>query len=448
MAEKSKRAQFVTRTGVIAATVGSAVGLGNIWRFPYEAGMQGGGAFLLMYVLCVVVVGLPVMLAEFAIGRGTHRCGAGAIESLAPGSWFKVAPYIGIVASLMILSFYSVVVGWILEYLYQSVVQLFDPAPVGDYSARFGALVANPWRTVGWTLVFLAMNYAVIARGVEKGIERMSKILMPLLLVILIVFCVNSLLMPGAGEGLAFLFNPDFTKVTPSMVIGAMGQAFFSLSLGMSCMLTYASYFNDKMRLMGNAVTIAGLDTLIAVLACVIIFPAVFSYGMTPEAGPKLVFEILPAIFGRMTGGPLWAVFFFVLLFFAAITSTISVTEISTAFFTEQWRMRRKGASALTIAIAAVFGVPCALSFGVLGDFTIFGMTVFDLFDYVSSNLLLPIGGILLSVFAGWVVDRKFLQGQLMANHDCPRWVVTVLRIAMRWVAPACIIVIFIYGLM
>lgn len=448
MVEKSKRSQFVTRTGVIAATVGSAVGLGNIWRFPYEAGVNGGGAFLLVYVICVFVVGIPVMLAEFALGRGTHRGGAGAIAAVSSKRFFKVIPFLGILASVLILSFYSVVAGWILEYLYWSVSQLFAPEAINDYSARFGGFVANPVRTVGWTVLFLVLNFLVIVRGVEKGIERISNILMPLLFLIIIIFCVHSLMMPGAAEGLDFLFNPDFSKMTPSMVIDAMGQAFFSLSLGMTCLLTYASYFNDKTPLIKSAVTVSVLDTLVAILAGIVIFPAVFTYGMTPEAGSKLVFEIFPAMFAQMPGGAVWAIFFFVILFFAAITSTISLCEIPTAFFIENCKMKRRGASATVILITMVFGTLCALSFGPLSTATIFGKTIFDLFDYVSSNLLLPIGGVILSLFVGWVVDRKFLSAQLSVNNKCPRWLVTLLRIAMRWVAPACIIVIFLYGLM
>ncbi|MDE6310154.1 MAG: sodium-dependent transporter, partial [Muribaculaceae bacterium] len=425
----------MTRTGVIAATVGSAVGLGNIWRFPYEAGMNGGGAFLLIYVICVFAVGVPVMLAEFVLGRGTHRGGAGAIAAISGKRFFKSVPIIGILASVLILSFYSVVAGWILEYLYWSVTQLFDPQVVDDYSARFGGFVANPVRTVGWTVLFLVLNFLVIVRGVEKGIERMSNILMPLLFLILVMFCVNSLMMPGAAEGLDFLFNPDFTKLSPSMVIDAMGQAFFSLSLGMTCLLTYASYFNDETPLLKSAVTVSVLDTLVAVLAGVVIFPAVFTYGMTPEAGSKLVFEILPAMFVQMPGGAVWAIFFFVLLFFAAITSTISMCEIPTAFFIENCKMKRRGAAAVVIGGLLVLSTLCALSFGPLSGVTMYGKTIFDLFDYVSSNILLPIGGIIVSIFVGWVVDRKFLNHQLSINNRCPQWLLTLLRIAMRWLA-------------
>lgn len=300
------RSQFVTKTGVIAATVGSAVGLGNIWRFPYEAGQHGGAAFLVVYILCVLLLGVPVLVAEFVLGRASRSNGVGAFRSLAPRSPFRVSAYIGIVASLMILSFYSVVAGWIIEYLYQSVLDLFGSAPASTYAERFDTFIANPWRSVAWTALFLLLNFFVLRRGIERGIERVSNLLMPALFLMLVVFCINSLMQSRAAEGVAFLLKPDFSKLTPGVCIGAMGQAFFSLSLGLTCMLTYASYFNDSTRLTRSAVITAALDMLVALLAGLIIFPAVFSFGFEPEAGPKLVFEILPAIFAEMPGGGFW----------------------------------------------------------------------------------------------------------------------------------------------
>lgn len=442
------RSQFVTKTGVIAATVGSAVGLGNIWRFPYEAGEHGGGAFLLLYILCVLVIGVPVMVAEFSIGRSTHKNALGAFSQLSPHSPFRVVAYMGIVASLMILSFYSVVAGWIMEYLYQSVVNLFVSPTAGNYSDMFAEFVSNPWRPVIWTLIFLLLNYFVLRRGVVKGIERISNILMPFLAIILVVFCINSLLLPAAGEGVEFLFSPDFSQITPSVVIGAMGQAFFSLSLGLTCLLTYSSYFSDKTNLTKCALITAVLDLLVAVMAGMMIFPAVFSYGMTPEAGPKLVFETFPAIFSQMPGGSIWAVAFYALLFFASITSTISMSEISISYFIEERKMTRNAATGTCTGIAVVFGVLCALSFGVLSDLKIFGLTIFDLFDYVSSNILLPLGGLLISVFVGWILDRKYLDRQLAAqNAEVPSYE-PLLRFCIRYIAPVSIAIIFVYGLL
>ena len=422
-----KRAQFVTKMGVIAATVGSAVGLGNIWRFPYEAGEHGGGAFLVLYLVCVLLLGIPVMITEFVIGRSTHRNSLSAIKMLKPGSKYHNVSYLGILASLMILSFYSVVAGWILEYLYQS--------------------IASPYRSVIWTTLFLMLNFLVLRRGIEKGIERLSNIMMPILFAILIVFCVNSLLLPDSSKGLNFLFNPDFTKITPKVVLGAMGQAFFSLSLGLTCLLTYASYFSDKTPIVRSATIVAILDTIVAILSGIIIFPAVFSFGLEPAAGPKLVFEILPGIFQQIPGGYFWSIAFFLLLFFASITSTISMSEISIAYFVEVRKMSREKATITNTMIALLFGSLCALSFNVLGDFKFFGMTLFEFFDYISSNILLPLGGLLLALFVGWIVDRKIVDEQLTDFGERRITLKYPIYFCIRFVAPVCILLIFLYGL-
>lgn len=443
----SNRAQFVTKMGVIAATVGSAVGLGNIWRFPYEAGVHGGGAFLILYLICVFLLGIPVMIAEFVIGRSTHSNALAALEKLKPGSCLSKVSYIGIVASLMILSFYSVVAGWIMEYLFQAVTGGLSGHTSEEYATLFSTFTVNPWRSVMWTLIFLLANFMVLRRGIEKGIERISNIMMPVLFVMLLVFCVNSLFMPQAKKGLDFLFNPDFSQITPKVMLGALGQAFFSLSLGLTCLLTYASYFSDKTPLVRSATVVALLDTLVAILSGIIIFPAVFSFDMEPTAGPKLVFQILPEIFQQLPGGYLWSVAFFLLLFFASITSTISMSEISITYFVEAHKMSRSRATGLNTVIAMTFGTLCALSFGVLSDFKVFGMTLFELFDYVSSNIMLPIGGVMLSVFVGWIVDKKVVEEQLTDYGARKITLMRPIRFCIRYVAPLCISLIFLYGL-
>lgn len=442
------RSQFVTKTGVIAATVGSAVGLGNIWRFPYEAGVHGGGAFLLIYLACVFLMGVPVIVSEFAIGRGTHKNAKGAFASLAPSSPLRFVPYMGIVASMMILSFYSVVAGWILEYLYQSFTGLFSPEGTESYGSRFNEFISSSWRPAMWVVIFLSLNYLVLVRGIEKGIEKVSNILMPLLFLILVALCINSLTLPGAKEGLTFLFKPDFTCVTPSVVIGAMGQAFFSLSIGLTCMLTYASYFSDSTRLVRSATITAVLDTMVAVMAGVLIFPAVFTFGMEPQAGPTLVFVTLPEIFAQMPGGNIWLILFFILLFFASISSTISMSEISISFFIEEHALSRPKATSVNTAICMAFGVLCALSFGRLSDFTIFGMTLFNLFDYVSSNICLPLGGMAITIFAGWTVSDKFLKSQIVAPGEAPSLASKFLVFCIRYVAPVAIAIVFFSGLL
>ena len=444
----SERGQFVTRLGAIAAAVGSAVGLGNICKFPCEAGSNGGGAFLLIYLACVVLLGIPVMVAEFVIGRSTRSNVSGALKQLAPRINLRFLPWLWIVASLMILSFYSVICGWIVEYLTQAVAGTLQTMPDGgNYHERFSLYISNPWRNTIWTIVFLLVNALVLMGGVKKGIERVANVMMPLLFLILIIFAVNSLLMPRSGEGLRFLFSPDFSKVTPRMVIDAMGQAFFSLSLGLSCLLTYASYFKKEDRLVRNATVIALLDTLVAVLAGIVIFPAVFTYGLRPEAGMTLLFEVMPSIFNQMAGGYIWSILFFVLLFFASLTSTISMSEISITFFTEEYGMSRRRAVVINTAVAIVFGVLCGLSFSVLRDVTLFEMTLFDLFDYVSSNLLLPLGGIFFSIFIGWVVDKHLVARELTNDGTVTPRVHHAIIFLLRWVAPLAITLVFVYGI-
>ncbi|MDE5744319.1 MAG: sodium-dependent transporter, partial [Paramuribaculum sp.] len=299
----AQRALFATKLGVIATTVGSAVGLGNIWRFPYEAGSNGGGAFMICYFLFIFIIGVPVVCAEFMMGRGTRSNIFGAYRKLSSGGKWYIAGFMGILASIMILSFYSVVAGWILEYLVQSVTGSIEMADARAYHEAFDEFSTSSFRPVMWTIAFLAINFLILIKGVTKGIERMSNILMPMLFILLVIFCVNSLTLDKAKEGLAFLFHPDFSKITPRVLLSAMGQAFFSLSLGLGCMTTYASYFSEKTHLGRTALTTAVLDTFVAILAGIIIFPAVFSFGFSPQAGPTLVFEVLPAIFNNLPGG-------------------------------------------------------------------------------------------------------------------------------------------------
>lgn len=441
----SKRAQFATKMGVIAASVGSAVGLGNIWRFPYEAGAHGGSAFIFIYILCVLLLGIPVIIAEFVIGRSTHKNANSAIKSLAPGSKFHFVSYIGIIASVMILSFYSVVAGWIVDYLFLSIQGGLSGHTPQGYSDIFNSLASSPWRSTLWTVLFLGINFLILRKGIQKGIERISNFMMPVLFILLLIFSVNSLLLPEAKKGIEFMFKPDFSQVSPSMIIGAMGQAFFSLSLGLTCLLTYSSYFSDKTPLIKSATIIAILDTCVAILAGIIIFPAVFSFGAEPTAGPKLVFEILPNIFQQMPGGYFWSVAFFTLLFFASITSTISMSEIFITFCTEEHKMSRKKATSLNTIIALVLGTLCALSFNVLGHIRLFDKTIFDLFDYVSSNILLPAGGFILAVFVGWVMNKKTVKDQLTNNGTLNVRTMRPILFCIRYIAPIAILLIFLY---
>lgn len=444
---KKQRALFATKIGVIAASVGSAIGLGNIWRFPYEAGLHGGGAFLLIYIVIVAVIGVPLICTEFVIGRASHKNVLGSLKSLQrKGSKWHYLSYLGIISSLMILSFYSVVAGWTLEYSFSSLFGALADANT-DYSVYFADFTMNSNRPLLWTVLFLFLNFLILRKGLRNGIEKMSNIMTPMLFFILLVFCIKSLMMPGAIEGVKFLFVPDFSKIDSSVLLGAMGQAFFSLSLGVSTLLTYASYFNKDVPLVRSASIIAGLDTLFAIVAGLIIFPALFSFNLEPTEGPKLVFEVLPYIFSQMAGGPIWAAAFFFLLFVASITSTISMSEISIAFFTEEWSMSREKSSLLNFVIALVFGILCALSFGVLSDFKIFGDTIFDLFNNLTANYFMPMCGMFFSIFAGWLLDKQILRKQLTNEGSRAVAFYKPIVFSMKYIAPIAVLLVFVYQL-
>ena len=410
---KQKRIGFATRMGAIAATVGSAVGLGNIWRFPYQAGENGGGAYILVYLICVLLLGIPIMMSEFVIGRSTHKSMKGAVEELTPGSPFKLFAYIGVLGGLLICGYYCVVCGWVIEYLWSSASgNLLGHTPE-EYSNIFSTFVSSPWRCVMWTLLFLILNFLVLNRGVEKGIERIASFMMPLLFLLLIVFCVNSLLLPDSDDGMSFLFEVDFDDLGWKGVVDAMGQAFMSLSLGVTCLITYSSYFKDDSNLMKDAVTISGLDTLVAILAGIVIFPAVFSFGLEPNAGPKLIFEILPTIFQQMPGGTIWATLFFLLLFFASITSTISLSEIPITFLIDEYKISRVKAIAITAVLMTIIAVLSALSFSTLSDVKLLGRNLFDFLDFVGPNFFMLLGGLVTAIYVGWVLKKDVIHEQL-----------------------------------
>lgn len=439
---QNNREVFGSRFAAIATTVGSAVGLGNIWRFPYEAGQNGGGAFMLCYLAFIFMLGVPLLCAEYSMGRATRSNIFGAYRRLAPRRKWYLAGYIGILSSILILSFYSVVAGWTIEYCVSSMTGSLDFSDTETGHLQFLTLTTG-WRPVLWTVLFLLCNTFVMLGGVTKGIERASNILMPLLFVLLIAFCVNSLTLPGRDQGLSFLFSADFSKITPSVLLSALGQAFFSLSLGLGCMLTYASYFSNNTRLGRTAFVTASLDSLVAILAGVIIFPAVFSFGISPESGPMLVFEVLPYIFSQLPAGVLWSTLFFLLLFLASLTSTVSMSEISIAFFTEEKKMSRRKATLVSSAIALTGGLLCALSFGPLSDFTIFGRTFFNFFDYFSSNICLPLGGMICCLFVGWKMDRALLKSELTNGGKHRFALLRLLVFFLRWICPVAIGMIF-----
>ncbi len=432
--------------GAVAATVGSAVGLGNIWRFPYEAGQNGGGAFIIVYLVCVLLLGIPVMLSEFIIGRSTHKNMMGALKQLSPGSKVYGFSYVCIAGAIVTLGFYSVVCGWVMQYLLQALVGGLSGHTPTEYSDMFTGFVGSAWQCVLWTLLFLAINFVVLSRGVQRGIERVSSIMMPVLFLLLIIFCINSLMLPGSMKGVEFLFKPDFSQMTWKGVVDAMGQAFMSLTLGIGGLVTYSSYFKDDTPLARDAGVIAALDTLVAVLAGVVIFPAVFAFGMEPAAGPKLVFEILPGALQNMTGSYVWAVLFFVLLFFASLTSTISLSEIPIAFISEEFHTTRNHAIAWVAGFTLVISMLSALSFNVLSDVTLWGMNLFDLFNYAASNVFMLLGGLFTAVYVGWFLDKRIIADQLTNRNHLNRGVLNYTVLCLRYVAPVAVIVIFLYS--
>ena len=417
----TKRATFGSKIGVILATVGCAVGLGNIWRFPYMLGENGGAAFLLVYISCILFLGIPVMITEFFIGRYSRKNAAGAFKVMAPGTKWSVIGYNGVAAAFLILGYYAVVSGWTLEYIVQAFSGSLEGKNATDFADEFTAFSTGVFRPILWTVVFIALTHIIIISGVKEGIERASKVMMPVLFLILIALCVRSATLPGASEGLTFLFNPDFSKIDSSVVLSAMGQAFFSLSIGMGCLITYASYFGKQTNLQTTALQVTILDTLVAVLAGVMIFPAVFSFGIEPTTGPELVFITLPNVFEQLPFGNIWSFVFFVLLALAALTSTISLHEVSTAYVHEEYHVSRKKAAIIVSVGVTIVGILCSLSMGVLSSYTLFGLNFFNLLDFVTAKIMLPLGGMMICIFTAKRVDKLLLKEEV-TNHGTIRF--------------------------
>ena len=449
MTAKSNRANFGSKLGVILASAGSAVGLGNIWRFPYEAGNHGGAAFILIYIGCVLFFGIPIMVAEFSIGRHSRSNTARAYQILAPGTPWKWVGRMGVLAGFLILGYYSVVAGWTLDYIVQAATNSFAGQSSESFIASFNNFVQNPWRPVLWTLAFMLMTHFIVVKGVEKGIEKSSKIMMPMLFLLLLVLAVCAISLPGAGNGLKFLLQPDFSKVNANVLLGAMGQAFFSLSLGMGCLCTYASYFRKDVNLPKTALNVGVIDTLVAVLSGFIIFPAAFSVGIQPDAGPSLLFITLPNVFQQAFGGLPWlavllSIMFYVLLALAALTSTISLHEVVTAYLHEEFNMtRRKAATWVTVG-CSILGILSSLSLGLGKELTLFGMTLFDFFDYLTAKIMLPLGGFFIAIFTGWFMNRRVVWKEVSNNGTLKVWIYRSWLFLLKFVAPIGIAFIFI----
>lgn len=441
------RENFGSKMGAVLAAAGSAVGLGNIWRFPIETGQNGGAAFIIIYIGCVLLLGIPIMMSEFIIGRYTHTNTAGAYRMMAPGTHWKWVGRLGVLSGFVILSYYSVVAGWTAEYTVLAIANSFDGKTSADFPSIFANFVSNPWKPLLWLLAFMVTTHFIVVRGVKSGIERFSKVMMPALFIIMIVLTACSVMLPGAREGLLFLLKPDFSKITGTVVLNAMGQAFFSLSLGLGCLCTYASYFGPDTNIGKTALNVSLIDTIVAIMSGFIIFPAVFNAGYTlnsGDIGPSLLFITLPNVFQQAFGSIpalsyIVSVLFYFLLVVAALTSTISMHEVVTAYVSEEFDMpRRKAATIVTIACSLV-GIVCSLSFGPFQDVKLFGMGIFDLFDYVSSNIFLPVGGMFISLFAGWYLDRHLLRDEITNGNTLRAPYFRVVIFILRYIAPVAI---------
>ena len=427
------RASFGGKLSVILVAAGSAIGLGALWRFPYVAGENGGAAFLLVFLLSVLVVGMPAMLAEFAVGRHTKKNAVGAFRALSKRwSWLG---YSGILGALLISGYYYLIAGWSLEYLLNSVTGgIFDSTL--SFKEQFSEFQGS-WKPLAWGVAFILITHFIVSRGVEKGIEKASKVMMPMLFVILVIMAVRVAFMPGASEGYKFFLSCDFEKAfSADTIMMAMGQAFFSLSVGMGCMVTYASYFKKNNNIISTSFNVSILTLLVSVLAGLVIFPAVFSAGLEPTEGPSLVFVTLPEIFNGMPLASLWSAIFFLLVVLASLTSTISFHEVLTAYFGEEFKLSRKNAAIVTTVVSIVLSTV---------TFTkVFGIDFFTVFDYITANMLMPLGGMFTCIFVVWFMKKNFMKDELTNKGVCNRYLAPVVIFMLRYVTPLIILYIFI----
>ncbi len=443
-----KRGVFGSKLAIVLATAGSAVGLGNVWRFPFMTGQNGGAAFILLYFACVLLLGIPGMVSEFIIGRRAQSNAARAYGTIGGRKW-RFIGYLGILTSTIILGFYAVVAGWCLQYLFASIAGQLngDAAYVKDYFITFSS---DPVKPCLWGVGFVVITHFVVSRGVNKGIERASKLLMPLLLFLLVVLVCASCMLPGAMRGVDFLLNPDFSKVTGNVFLEALGQAFFSLSLGTACLCTYASYFKRDTNLLHSSVQIALLDSGIAIMAGLMIFPAAFSVGVQPDSGPSLIFITLPNVFRMAFGampviGYVISILFYALLVFAALTSTISMHEIGTAFFHEELHLTRQRAAWVLTIVCALITIFCSLSVGAYTDLQLFGMSLMDFCDFLTAQLMLPAGAFLTSIMLGWFVNRQLLQDEFTNGGTLRATFFTAYLFSVRYIVPVCIVLVFLH---
>ena len=413
---KLERANFGSRLGVILATAGSAVGLGNVWRFPYMAGENGGAVFIIIYILCVLLLGIPCMISEFIIGRNGESNTARAFSKMSGGGPWSIIGYMGVMTGFLITGYYAVVAGWCMQYIWASLIGQMQGTPA-YFQTYFAELSTDPVKPVLWTAIILGITYLIIEHGVRDGIEKASKLMMPTLFILLLVIVGASCMLPNADKGIEFLFKPDITKINGDVFLAALGQSFYSLSIAMGCLCTYASYFSKYTNLTNSAIQIGVIDAFVAILSGLMIFPAAFSVGVNPDSGPSLIFITLPNVFAQAFGswpmlGYIISLLFFILLTLAALTSLMSLHEVSTAFLHEELVITRKKAALIVTITTAIIGTLCSLSLGAVDVMVFFGKSLFDWFDFVTGQIFLPIVGFLTCVFIGWFVPHKIVRDE------------------------------------
>lgn len=444
MQDQLNRESWTSRMGFILAAAGSAIGLGNIWRFPYITGEYGGAAFIVIYLLAIFLIGLPVMLNEMIIGRKTHLNPVGAFKALAPNTPWWLVGALGVLAGFTILSYYSVVGGWALAYIYKTAVGILSPG--SDFAELFVGHITSQWEPIWWHFVFMAITTGVVAAGVVKGIQRSVQVMMPLLFILMLVLIGRAITLPGAGEGLAFYLQPDFSNVSAQGVLAAIAQAFFTLSLGMGAIITYGSYMRDRDEIPGSAASVIGLDTTVAILAGFMIFPAVFSFGFDPSAGAGLSFITLPAVFAAMPAGLFFGVIFFILLSIAALTSAFSLLEVVVSWLTDERGWSRVPATLLLGTIIFLVGLLPCLGYNQLSGFSFLGFDVLDTMDWIANSIFLPLGGLLTAIFVGYVWGVK--QAQDEGNKNSPLFRLGAFYgFLVKYVVPIVILVIMITGI-
>lgn len=445
---EQKREKFSSSLTIFFATLSSAVGLGNIWMFPYVVGQNGGAAFIIVYLGCVLLIGLPTLISEFVVGRGSRKNVCGAIPQITDKKRFKLIGYLSVVSTYCMLFFYTVVVGWVYSYVFKAISGGLNGVTADGAAEIFNSTSLGPVSPIIWQLIVLVVVGFILGMGVKSGIEKLTKIFMPVLMGLLILCVVRSLTLPGAFNGIEFLLKPDFSKVTISVVLSALGLAFFKLSVGTGAMVTYGSYFTEDNNLIGTAGKVAVADTAVSLLAGLAIFPAVFSFGLAPTEGPGLLFNTVPLIFSNMPGGSILAVIFFGLTAMAGTMATISLLEVLIALFSEELKISRKKSIIINIIIIILVGSLAALSAnpdGVLANINIFGFTIFDSFDKVVSNILLPINGLLVIILLGYGVSKKFIMEQLTNKGTLKNEkIANLLMFIIKYVTPVLILIVFI----